>query len=97
MEKREESRAKGLFELKFSNMVLALSIVFCTGLSIGSSLLLGGFIDFLSGRPAFDRDSLMYLAMILAALLLAVAASILFAQYLPLRLQLKKVWSIQEE
>lgn len=90
MEKKEESRAKGLFELKFSNMVLAVSIVFCTGLSIGSSLLLGGFIDFLSGRTAFDRDSLMYLAMILAALLLAVAASILFAQYLPLRLQLKK-------
>ncbi len=81
---------KGVFELRLKNMIMAMGIVLCTALAIVSSLLLGKFIDFLSGRPAFDRDTAIYLIIILSALVLSILASIVLAQFLPLRVQLKK-------
>lgn len=81
---------KSIFELSFKNIILAIGIVCCTALSIVASLLLGRFIDFLSNRPAFDHETLVYLIAILCALVLTVIANVVLAQFLPLKFQLKK-------
>lgn len=83
-------KRKSIFELRFRNILMALGIVLCTALSVAASLLLGKFIDFLAGKPAFDRDTAVYLISILAALVLSSVASIVLAQFLPLKVQLVK-------
>ena len=85
-----QKKGKGLFELRFKNIILAIGIVCCTALSVISSYLLGRFIDFLSERPYFDQDTLIYLITLLCTLVLTVVASVVLAQFLPLKLQLKK-------
>lgn len=90
IKKGTNGKRKGIFELRFSNILMALGIVLCTALSIAASLLLGKFIDFLADRPAFDRDTAIYLAVILIALVLSILASIVLAQFLPLKVQLAK-------
>lgn len=85
-----KKKSSWIFELKFHNILLALGIVLCTALSVTASLLLSNFIDFLAGRQSFDRDTIIYLVCILAALALSVIASLVLGQFLPLRTVLKK-------
>lgn len=87
MKHREKIR---LFEPNVPNLLLAGCIVLCNALSIASSFLLGNFIDFLSGRPNFDRATVLYLGAILGALLIAAVMNMFFAQFLPLKRLLKK-------
>ncbi len=90
IKKGTNGKRKGIFELRFRNILMAFGIVLCTALSIAASLLLGKFIDFLADRPAFDRDTAIYLAVILIALVLSIIAGIVLAQFLPLKVQLAK-------
>lgn len=90
MIKRDSEKKKRVFEISFSNTILAFGIVICTALSIVSSILVGKFIDFIENKPNFDQDTFLYLFSILGAMILTTVASIYLAQYFPLRLQLKK-------
>lgn len=83
-------RKRLVLDFNLRNLVLAMGIVISTALSITSSVLLGRFVDFLLGTTAFDQQVSLYLITILGALFITVVANIFLAQYLPLKLQLKK-------
>lgn len=93
----KKSKNNRIFELRFSNLLLASGIVVCTALSIVSSILLGNFFDFLAARLTFDRDTFLYIVIILCALLLSIISNAVLAQFLPLRLELKKSVTYSQE
>ncbi len=88
---------KGTFEFRFSNLLLALCIVASTALSIVSSFLLGNFVDFLSGRPSFDRATWLYILAILGILFFTAVFHIIFANFLPLKVLLNKSISYSQD
>lgn len=97
MKKVKMKFPKMLFEFRLINIFMAFGIVACMALSILSSFLLGKFIDLISGKSDFDYGIIAYLVSLFGVLLLTVIANVYLAQYLPLRLQLKKSIAFSRE
>lgn len=97
MKKVKMKFPKMLFEFRLINIFMAFGIVACMALSIMSSFLLGKFTDLISGKSDFDYGIIAYLVSLFGVLLLTVIANVYLAQYLPLRLQLKKSIAFSRE
>lgn len=88
---------KKIFEVKWINAFLAIGIVISTALSVAASLLLGGFIDFMTHRTSFDTQIIRYLILLLTVMIASAGSNIFLGKFLPLRRQLRKTIDFSQE